>query len=425
MNLMRKTIFLAVVCAICLLCLSWSIAAQRRRSGQSTPHAQTPAPPLPTPQPKIFKSYDSANDRTLVATRDYKLQLTNLDAAETSLTISVAYMVERREIKHHPDAYIIVVNSLSARYRFVDYMDLKILADGKAITLGRMLRRPSVNNGLAEETLSTIISPPTAILLANAQRLDFEVGLFSNISAPAEFILALRELVASAPPYDPSHVTANPEPEKKLTPCTASNAPTVRGFRLGMSPQESLSRFAGLTLAPQDNIPRGYTPPNYPTRETYGQAFVTLSVYKFSDYERYTVKNQTYRSDIAQGNYKSALNANYFTDLAGVSSIKLTFVDQKLAVVEINYTDDIKWASLKEFAAKTAESLGLSGDWERGGIGYELKCQGFSVEAATGYPGMTLKLSDKSLTQLVAERRKEAEETEKRRKREQKEGFRP
>ncbi len=420
---MRTTCPVATLCALLLTFLPANINGQRRR--ETRPRVEAPAQPPQSSPSRVVKSYDPATDRTLVTTRDYKLHLSSVDAAETTLTISAAFIVDGREINRQPDGYLLLISSLSTRYKFVEYLDLMILADGRAVNFGRMIRRPAVNNGLAEEILSTITTPPTAILLSSAQRLDLEVGLLRNISVSGEFILALRELVSLAPPYDPNRPPAVPKSEKKSLPCTESSPPVVRGFKLGASPQEALGRFAGLTLAPQDNIPRGYTPPNYPSRETYGQAFVTLNLYKFGDSEKYSVKNRTYRSDIAQGNYKAELNSNFFTDLVGIGSVELTFVDQKMAIVEIRYTDDIKWASLKEFTAKTAESLGLSGGWASGGTGYALECQGFSLETTSGYPGMTIRLRDTALTQVVAGRKKEAEEAEKRRKRDQKEGFRP
>lgn len=401
-------------------------AAQRHPSRVPRPaqprEVQT-LPQRPAP-PSIIQSYDATSAQTLVSTKSYRMILSGNDV---TLTISAAYVIPGREIKRHPERYVIVIGSLSNRYQFVDYTDLKILVDGRALDFGRMFRRPSVNNGLAEESLTTIVSAPGMIALSKGQRLDVEVGLLRNINAPPEFILALRELVASAPPYDPNAPAETATVEKKRASCTVEQLPALRGFKLGMTPQEALGRFNGLSLAPQDNIPRGYTPPSYPTRETYGQAFVQLNIFKFSDWEPYAVKNRSYMREIAQGKFTSDLNARYFTDLGGLRSIELTFVDQKLASIELTYTDEIKWASLQEFTQKSAESLGLNGDWDVGryNMGYKLNCQGFSVETASSYPGMSIELTDSAQMQVVADREKRGKEEEDRLKQQQKEGFRP
>ena len=424
---MKRKASLIIVCLSLLIAvLGKEGTAQRRQARPPRPArpAEIEAPPQKPAPPVIIRSYDAASDKTLVATKSYRLIQNRSDV---TLAISAAYLVTGKEINRHPDGYVLLISSLANRYQFVDYADLKILVDGNPLNFGRMLRRPSVNNGLAEENLSILTLPPVMIALTRGQRLDLEVGLLHDVNVPVEFILALRELVASAPPYDPSAPAVTTTVEKKRSPCTIDRAPDLRGFKLGMSPQQALGRFNGLTLAPQDNIPRGYTPPTYPTRETYGQAIVRLNVFKFSDWEPYAVKNRSFMSEIAQGNYTSDLNARYFTDLGGIRSIVLTFVDQKLAAIEFSYTDEIKWASTEEFARKSADALGLNGDLSAGrySSGYQLNCQGFSIEAGSGYPGMTIKLIDTAQMQVVADRKKRGQDEEDRQKQQQKEGFRP
>ena len=422
----RRALFIAACSVLSIAVLGSEGTAQRRTNRTASPAKprDVEAPPARPAPPSIIQSYDASTAQTLVATKSYRMILSGNDV---TLTISAGYVIPGREIKRHPERYVIVIGSISNRYQFVDYTDLKILVDGRALDFGRMFRRPSVNNGLAEESLTTIVSPPAMIALSKGQRLDVEVGLLRNISAPPEFILALRELVASAPPYDPNAPVDTATVEKKRAPCTVEHLPSLRGFNLGMTPQEALGRFNGLSLAPQDNIPRGYTPPSYPTRETYGQAFVQLNIFKFSDWEPYAIKNRSYMREIAEGKFTSDLNAKYFTDLSGVRSIELTFVDQKLASIQLTYTDEIKWASLEEFTQKSAETLGLNGDWISGryNSGYQIGCQGFSVETGTSYPGMSIKLTDTAQMQIVADRKKRSKDEEERQKQQQKEGFRP
>jgi hypothetical protein len=118
-------------------------------------------------------------------------------------------------------------------------------------------------------------------------------------------------------------------------------------------------------------------------------------------------------------------------ELIGVSRVRLTFVDGRLAYLRVTYTRESGAANPSEFRAALSGSLSLPSQWRVTGGGdnwdqaYVLGCDGFKV--MTGYlAGPFVELHDVEALRRLLQRkvdegirqRREAEEEQERRRRE-------
>lgn len=127
----------------------------------------------------------------------------------------------------------------------------------------------------------------------------------------------------------------------KLNP---SNAPELRGFRLGM------------TL---DEIKRKY--PKLPP--------ISANEYGLSKlyFDRTPKPQQSY-------NEFNFINADFYDELKGTRRVYLELVDNQIAAIKVVYTDEIPWKSDEEFIRKTAESLNIEGTWSNNDGYRSLQC---------------------------------------------------
>jgi hypothetical protein len=136
-------------------------------------------------------------------------------------------------------------------------------------------------------------------------------------------------------------------PECKLT---LSQAPVIRGIRLGTTVEQTLAVFPG---AADDQALRGRL-----SGLRFGFQSVMLGPGKYGSKEKFE----------------------------GVKSIFVGFLDEQLIFFSLTY-DGPEWTSDEQFTAKVAEALNLPGleSWRtvQGGMG--LACTGFSVTAQHGY----------------------------------------
>lgn len=172
---------------------------------------------------------------------------------------------------------------------------------------------------------------------------------------------------------------------------TPEQSPDMRGFRLGMSLREVLARFKRLTLPPVDTCGRLSLRFN----ATYG----TLREY--------------------------ALRPQEFD---GIVQIRLTFVDGRLAYIQLFY-DSFPWKSMAGYLAQVSTSLHLPSRWRPAvGGGNPTKaqvigCNGFKVIAGR-LSAPFVELHDTALLRTLMERgvesqsrkRREAEKERERRK---------
>lgn len=78
-------------------------------------------------------------------------------------------------------------------------------------------------------------------------------------------------------------------------------------------------------------------------------------------------------------------------NLKGVSFIRLSYLDESLASIEITYSSDVKWQSASHFASAIAEQLRLPTDGWVDRIGNpRLECQAFFIEATNSLGGRLL-----------------------------------
>jgi hypothetical protein len=173
-----------------------------------------------------------------------------------------------------------------------------------------------------------------------------------------------------------------------------AESPVLRGFKLGMSLREVTARFRNFTMPETDSCGR-----------------LNLD---FSE-ARGTLKNLALKPE----------------ELRGVSRVRLTFVDARLAYMRVTYEHESGAANSSEFRAALSGSLSLPGKWRVTGGGdnwdqaYVVGCDGFKVMA--GYlGGPYVELHDVEALRRLLQRkvdeegrqRREAEEEQKRRRRE-------
>lgn len=157
----------------------------------------------------------------------------------------------------------------------------------------------------------------------------------------------------------------------KLTP---GQSPALRGFRLGMSPEQFKARFPGVPLTEH---PMGLT-----------------TVY------------------LARGGLQGAEVATF----EGVNDINLGFLDGRLVSLSVQYNNLVQWRSGREFASRVSELLKLPDAW-REGQGTDnsvMACAGFEIGVSPNHIRLTI-----PGFQEVLSRRREQHEEERRR------AFRP
>jgi len=173
-----------------------------------------------------------------------------------------------------------------------------------------------------------------------------------------------------------------------------SDAPALRGFKLEMSLREVTARFHRFTMPETDSCGRLNLDFNEARRALSGLA----------------------------------INPR---ELAGISRLRLTFVDERLAYIRVTYARESSLSNPQEFRAALSASLSLPGKWRVAGGGdnwdhaHVVGCDGFKVMA--GYlVGPYVELHDvEALGTLLGRKadeevrqRREAQRDQERRKRE-------
>jgi Trypsin-like peptidase domain/Ankyrin repeats (many copies) len=173
-----------------------------------------------------------------------------------------------------------------------------------------------------------------------------------------------------------------------------ADAPALRGFKLGMSLREVTARFHRFTMPETDSCGR--------LNLDFNEARGALS--------------------------SLALRPR---ELTGISRLRLTFVDERLAYIRVTYARESTVSNPQEFRAALSASLSLPDKWRVTGGGdnwdhaHVIGCDGFKVMA--GYlVGPYVELHDVEALQTLlrrkadeeAKRRREAEREQERRKRE-------
>ena len=167
-----------------------------------------------------------------------------------------------------------------------------------------------------------------------------------------------------------------------------SEAPRLRGFRLGMSADDVIIRVPSIEI---------------PEADEFGFA-----------------KGVIYTST-------ANLSANK-ADFADVSRVSLSFLDGRLTSILVVYDSSLSWESTDEFVSVISKPLGIPGPWQTFDTWKKsVRCNGFRATAGAGVETFIL-LEESGAEQIIKQRqlarqknRKALEEAKRRQEKEQKE----
>jgi S1-C subfamily serine protease len=162
-----------------------------------------------------------------------------------------------------------------------------------------------------------------------------------------------------------------------------TESPALRGFKLGMSLREVTARFRRFTMPETDSCGR--------LNLDFNEAQGALSGLALSPGE-----------------------------MTGISRLRLTFVDERLAYIRVTYSRESAVSNPQEFRATLSDSLALSGKWRVAGGGgdnwdqaHVIGCEGFKVIA--GYlVGSYVELHDVESLRTLLRRKAEADDRQRR-----------
>ncbi|HYO90678.1 MAG TPA: hypothetical protein VEQ40_03550 [Pyrinomonadaceae bacterium] len=146
-------------------------------------------------------------------------------------------------------------------------------------------------------------------------------------------------------------------------------APELRGFRLGMTLEQFKARVPNLAIRPADEF--GATAVNiYPEH-----------------------------NDISDK-----------ASFAGVRTISLEFLDERVVMLWIGYAPDFKWKSADEFLSGMARSLNLPDAWQTKSRGRQLSCDDFQVTISSIGGNPSIRFVDEAARRTLEERKAAKEE---------------
>jgi hypothetical protein len=146
-----------------------------------------------------------------------------------------------------------------------------------------------------------------------------------------------------------------------------ADAPELRGFRLGMTPEQVRARVPQIQFGRPDEIGVAKTSINPSFDPRFDQAS--------------------------------------FVD---VRTISFDFLDGKLTTLWIGFEGSFKWKTVDEFVTGISKSLNLPDGWPTKRGGRQLRCDGFSVFVSMIAGGPSVRLTDEAADQTITARREEA-----------------
>src|SRR6266516_946386 len=146
-----------------------------------------------------------------------------------------------------------------------------------------------------------------------------------------------------------------------------SDAPELRGFRLGMTFDQVNARVPQIRFGRADEI--GVTK---------------------------TSINPFYDQRFDQASF------------ADVRTVSLDFLDGKLTTLWIGFENSFKWKTVDEFVRGISQSLKVPAAWSPKRGGQQLNCDGFSVFVSLVAGNPSIRLTDDVAEQAIATRREEA-----------------
>ena len=92
---------------------------------------------------------------------------------------------------------------------------------------------------------------------------------------------------------------------------------------------------------------------------------------------------------------------------AGVRTISLDFLDEKLTTLWIGYESSFKWQTVDDFVTGISKSLNLPATWAPKRPGQQLHCDGFTIFVSLIAGSPSVRLSDDAADETIATRREE------------------
>lgn len=143
------------------------------------------------------------------------------------------------------------------------------------------------------------------------------------------------------------------------------HAPEVRGFRLGMTLDSIRSRFPDLADVTPDKL---------------GSTKIVI--------EKAAVNEGLKREPALHSEAVVLLvDTSRYPEFSGARKTRLELVDNRVASIEVVYSDETKWKSLEEFLKSVADGLKLDGVWRKTGEDHQyiqdrsIACRNFIVVA--------------------------------------------
>jgi hypothetical protein len=147
-----------------------------------------------------------------------------------------------------------------------------------------------------------------------------------------------------------------------------SEAPELRGFRLGMTYEQVKARVPQVRFPPPDQ---------------FGVAKTTINPAFDPSFDK--------------------------PSFAGVRTISMDFLDGKLVTLWIGYDESFKWQKFDEFVAGMSKALNLPTTWSANGLGRQLTCADFSAFASMIAGSPALRITNEAAQETIGTRRAEAQ----------------
>ena len=146
-------------------------------------------------------------------------------------------------------------------------------------------------------------------------------------------------------------------------------APELRGFRLGMTPEQVKARVPQVVFGSTDD----------------------LGVSKTS----------------INPDFDPRIDKTNFTD---VRTVSLDFLDGRVTSLWIGFEDTFKWKSVDEFVKGISQVFGVPTEWRTKGRGQQLRCADFELSVSVIAGGPSLRIVELAAEETIAARRQAKED---------------
>jgi hypothetical protein len=168
-----------------------------------------------------------------------------------------------------------------------------------------------------------------------------------------------------------------------------SEAPAIRGFKLGMTDADLKSKFPGIRI-------------ETPTR--YGETVVNLE---------FTPADLSFRKGVVNQRQSVLISTQNFPEFEGIRKAGFNLVDGAIFSITAVYSDEAKWRNVDQFAEKVSSLLHIPSSWsddnKQDGV-LHLRCRGFWLRAELEGSSGRIRLTDMSQVALLESRAADKDE---------------